>query len=379
MRAGLYVELDAGQLRQLRLRSQQLLGDRPNQPGQIGGLVDRVGGIQAQDVSAAERGIWARTAGLTAAQLEAQRVNRRSIVRTWAMRGTLHLLPRRMLAPALAAFGLRFIRTAKSRYKQLGLTEPVMQRAVEVIDRSLAELGPLVRSQIADELAAQKLPYEGQVTFHLIRRAAFLGRVCYGPDLEGETAFVRLEDWLGEQPNEPEAEAAQGELADWYLQAFGPAGVEDFAAWSGLPITSARKAFAASGADRLDLTYGGQLLLMPADRAGWLDELSKPAGDLKLLPAFDSYLLAYRDRALSVPEQFARQVHPGGGIIRPTLMIDGVATGIWRARRRGSRLAVELQPFEALSSQQLDLVANLAEDLGRLHDMRAEFRLADPA
>lgn len=362
----------------LRLRSQHLVGDRTTEPEQVGTLVERIGGIQAQDSSAAERGIWARTSELTAARLEQERVEGRSFVRTWAMRGTLHLMPRSMLAASLSAFGLRFIRTTKSRYKQLGLTEPVMDQAVELIDMVLSERGPLTRGQIADALAAHQLPHEGQITFHLIRRAAFLGHLCYGPELEGETAFVRLADWLGGPLEETPAEQAQARMAEWYLRGFGPVGTEDFASWSGLPISIARQALDGLQAELLELNFGDQRLWMHAECADWLDDLDGRTGEIALLPAFDSYLLAYRDRALSVPELHAGLVHPGGGIIRATLLLDGMAAGIWSARRKGPKLSIELTPFAGLSRGQRAGFERLATDLGRFHEMDAEVDFTDP-
>jgi hypothetical protein len=69
----------------------------------------------------------------------------------------------------------------------------------------------------------------------------------------------------------------------------------------------------------------------------------------RLLPAFDPYLLGWRDRAFAVPPEHARRVHPGGGILRATATVDGVAVGTWSARRRGGRLAVAVEPFAPLA------------------------------
>lgn len=365
------MKLRAEQARALRLRAQCLQAGLPCRTAELADLVDRVGGIQAQDATAAERGVWTRSEGRTAVELERELVERRAIVRIWAMRGTLHLLPRQRLAPVLSLFGLRFIRTSKRRYQQLGLTESVMEQAVEAIDQALAARGPLSRGELADELAARGLPHEGQITIHLIRRAAFLGGVCYGPVHEGETAFARLEDWLGDPVDVVDAEEALRELARWYLGAFGPAGAQDFASWSGLPITQARTGVASLADDLLELEVEGERMWLLAERADWLDGSQQSAGSLRMLPAFDSYLLAYRDRQLSVPGAFADEVHPGGGIIRSTVLIDGRAAGIWSARRRGRRLMVEVQPFRKLTRKQRQELKRQVAGLGRFHDVEA--------
>lgn len=231
-------------------------------------------------------------------------------------------------------------------------------------------------AEIADTLAAARLPFEGQIAFHLIRRAAFQGLVCYGPDRDGDTTFVRVADWLdvGQATMEPETAAQQ--LARRYVAAFGPAGPEDFASWTGLSMRDARRAFAAIQPGLVEAEMNENPLWLTTEQADQL-EVSDNADDaLQLLPAFDSYLLAYRDRQLSVPERHSKQVHPGGGIIRPTVMIGGIAAGIWAARRKRGRLEVEVKMFGKTSKRILSRIRDRVDDLARYHAMQAELKLS---
>ncbi len=325
----------------------------------------------------AQRGLWARSAGSTADDVERARVEQRSIVRTWAMRGTLHLLSRDSLSPLYSAFGLRFIRTSKSRYRQLGLSEQIMERAVAAIAAMLTKRGAMTRQEIADGLAADRIPHEAQITFHLIRRAAFQGLACYGPERGSDSTFVLLEDWLGEPLQLAASEPSIASIARRYITSFGPAGPEDFAAWSGLPLTEARRGLDSIRNELLEVGFNGQPLLIPADCANWLDQPLVLDQQPMMLPAFDSLLLGYRDRALIVPQRHERKVHPGGGIIRPTVLIGGQAVGVWGARRSRIGLKVAIRLFTKLTGRQRDQVEKLAQDLGRFHDLQAEVVFSD--
>lgn len=325
----------------------------------------------------AQRGLWARSAGSTADEVERARVEHRSIVRTWAMRGTLHLLSRDFLAPLHSAFGLRFIRTSKSRYRQLGLSEQIMERAVAAIAEMLAKHGDMTREEIAAGLATVRIPHEGQITFHLIRRAAFRGLACYGPERGGESTFVLLEDWLGEPVQLAAAEPSIASVARRYIASFGPAAPEDFAAWSGLRLTEARQGLESIRSELLEAEFEGQPLLLPADRANWLDLPLALDQQPMMLPAFDSLLLGYRERALIVPHRHERKVHPGGGIIRPTVLVGGQAAGVWGARRSRIGLKITIRPFTKLTGRQRNQVEKLAQDLGRFHDLPVEVAFSD--
>jgi hypothetical protein len=129
-------------------------------------------------------------------------------------------------------------------------------------------------------------------------------------------------------------DAALAELARRYLAGHGPATPADLAAWSGLPLRDAR-----AGLRAIEVVEDGDLLDLP-DRDPVADELP-----LRLLGAFDPYLLGWKDRTFAVPAEHARRVHPGGGILRAVALVDGRAVATWSARRRDGRLTIELDPF----------------------------------
>jgi hypothetical protein len=381
-------ELSADQVRALRMQAQRL---EPRCPvgSSVAQVLKDICGVQAQDAAAAHLAVRARSTGLVAAGVERARVEERSVVRTWLMRGTLHLVAADDLGWLLALLGPGFAAAGRRRREQLGLDEAASQRGVSVIRDVLAEQGPLTRAALARHLAAHGLPSTGQAPVHLIGLAALQGYVCEGPSLDNKSTYVLLADWLpANQSSLPRSEALV-RLARRYLSAYGPATVEDFSAWSGLPLIDARAAWKRLDGELLDVTVVAVpedsveppkvTLQMLREDAARLDTLARdptPPPSVRLLPAFDTYLLGYRSRALVVPPEHAKQVRPGGGILHPTLLADGRVVATWRMRKSKTKLEVLVSPFAHLTGVlAVGLEAEVA-DLGRFLDVSPTFKLS---
>jgi hypothetical protein len=322
-------------VRVLRARSQRLLDERLEDPA---ALVRELVGVQAQEPAAAAWSIGVRTRGVTAAAVERAIVEERSVVRVPAMRGTLHLVPAEDAAWIVELFAPAAMAASHRRLGQLGVPEADRPRAVEAIVAALGTHGPLTRAELMEHVAAVGVRTDGQAAAHLPQLAALQGLVCFGPPRAGKPTYALRDDWLG--PNLPRLprERALAELALRYVRAYGPAAPEDLAAWSGLPLRDARAAWPEP---------------LPAVEA-------IPAPDppiVRLLPAFDTYLLGYRTRDLAVPRAGAREVWPGGGIVRPTVIANGLAVGTWRRARGG----VEVEPFAGAAIDEASLASAVAD------------------
>jgi winged helix DNA-binding protein len=335
-------------IRALRARSQRLLHDRlPDATALVRELV----GVQAQEPGAAALSIRARTRGLTRAAVDRALVEERSIVRTWAMRGTIHLVPGEdagWLTELLAPLSRR---SSHRRLEQLGVPEPDRPRALAAIRAALAEHGPLTRAELMEHVARSGVPTAGQAAAHLTQLAALEGIVVFGPPRGAKPTYVPRDDWLGADLPRLSREGALAELARRYVRAYGPAAPEDLAAWSGLPLRDARAGWAAIANEVAAVDRRGWIA---TDRASWLTEPAPDPPVTRLLPAFDTYLLGYRSRDLAVPSEHARRVWPGGGIVRPTVVANGLAVGTWR--RTGT--AVSIEPFPGA---ELDAAAEAAD------------------
>src|SRR5262249_50422058 len=168
---------------------------------------------------------------------------------------------------------------------------------------------------------------------------------------------------------------ALAELARTYLDGYGPANVRDFAAWSGLGLIAARRGWELLNRREhvVSVTAGGKELSALAS------SLQPPAvllrgPPVRLLPAFDTYVLGSRARDLVVTPHPREAVYHGGQTV-PIVAIDGLATGVWRYERRGRRMRVEITPFEPLGSKVRQLVVEEAEAVAEFLDARAEVSL----
>ncbi len=341
--------LSVDQLRLLRLRAQQLLRQKEPAPT-IAQVVEVLCGIQAQDAAAAALAIRARRAGLTAADVERAQFEERSIVRSWCMRGTLHLVAAPDLRWLVALLGPLFVQSFRGRRAQLGLDEETSTRAVHALQEVLGEKGPLTRAEIVEQLSTRGIRLAGQARPHLLMLAALQGIICCGPNRGREPTYVLVSDWLAPAPALP-PEQALAELARRYLAAYAPAAPEDFAAWSGLSLGKARSAWQRLSSQLIKVENEGSPAWMLSSQREWLDAPAPPRPIVRLLPRYDAYLLGYRRRDTIVAARYAKRIYPGGGLLHPALLVDGQVVGAWQITRRRGRAEVAVEPFEDLGAE----------------------------
>jgi hypothetical protein len=354
---------EAADLLARRVRA-QWLASRPGTT--VAGIAAHTAGLQAQDAAAARLGVRARSRGLTATAVR-RALRERTVVRTWLMRGTLHLVAAADVRWMLALFGPRNAAAGARRRAQLGLDDETCARALAAIPRVLGREAPLSRADLVDGLARRKVRIDpgGQAPAHLVMYAASHGLICRGPDLDGDTpGYVLLDEWVPAEPV-PDQEAALAELTRRYLGAYGPACASDLAAWSGLPASTAKRGFATVEKDLVEVGHG-TFALSGTDADGPAAD-EQPAGPsvVRLLGAFDTYLLGYRGRDLILPARYAKRIQAGGGIIHPSVLVDGRIAGAWRIRRDTRQPSVSVEPFGPLDPDVTAALADEAADVGR--------------
>jgi hypothetical protein len=362
--------LSADDLRAVRLRAQLLAG---GPAGSVGAAVLRLCGVQAQSAPAARLTVRARTRGLTAADVDRAGDAERTVVRTWAMRGTLHMVPAADARWLVELLGPVFLRAGRRRRRQLDLDDGVCERGLRSIETVLTGSAPLTRAQLVERIAGEgvRIDPRSQAPAHLIAYAALRGLICRGPGLaRDEPTYVLLDAWVGPSPGR-DRDDALGELARRYLRGYGPATTADFATWSGLPAAGVRRAFGLLGSDVVEVDVPGGRALARADA-----DLEPPADrPLRLLGPFDGYLLGYRGRDLILDPSHRRRIQAGGGIIRPAVLAGGRVVGGWRLDRRGGRATVVVEPFTALPPDSGDGLRAEADDVGRFLGCRVDLRV----
>jgi hypothetical protein len=296
---------------------------------------------------------------MRAADVDRARTEERSIVRTWAMRSTMHLLATEDAAWILPLFDAGLAADSRRRLGQLGLSAAQQDKALDAARKALENDGFLGRSELVARLERIGIEIDAPRRVHLFRLATGEGVAILGPDSGSETLLALARDWVGERPPH-DRDAAVDELTRRYLRAFGPATEADFAGWSGLPMRDVRAGLARIGNELVEVRVG--------DHRAWTlrGSARSPRGRIiRLIPAWDNYLMGHRKRDfIAGPERWSR-IMPGGGLIRPTIVVDGVAVGTWSIRRTGGTPQVELDPFDELDRETAAAIRAEISDIER--------------
>jgi hypothetical protein len=328
--------IDPGRLARVRAATQLL--HRPTAATDPAEIARSIAGAQAQDVYAGPLTFRSRSRKLTAVDIARARTEERSLLRTWVMRKTIHLIPTDDAGWWLPLFEPEIERWSRSRLEQLGLSAAKQDKAMKIARRALADEGPLTRSEVRERIGGGGVKLDDQTGMHIALVAVVSGIACLGPDRGKQSCLVSREDWLGKPPPF-DRDRALAELARRYIHGFGPATDRDFAYWSGLPLRDVRAGLRSISTEIEEIRIGGEMMLAPRGARPRLPRV----GQVRMLANFDTYLLGWKDRAFSVASEHAAHVKEGGGgWIRPVIVEDGVVVGGWRSSRKGDRLEIAL-------------------------------------
>ncbi len=275
---------------------------------------------QGQEFWGGRLAVAARTKGeFTLSEVDAA-FERGGLVRSWTMRGTIHVIPADELGWVLELTGERQHRGAASVHRREGLDAAAFAVAERVARSALA------RRELFDAFDRAGLSTAGQRGYHLLVGLSLRGLICQGPVVpreEGPTReqyFVLTDEWV-DAPMHPDDPLA--EFFARYVLSHGPAGTADFAWWSGLPIGRARRAAEAAASDPR-LTRLDDDVWVASD----LPRKLPSAHEVIALPPFDEYFLSYADRSASVPPHHAPTVMTGGAGY-PILLARGEVVATW--------------------------------------------------
>ena len=325
------------QVRAARLTSHGLRGGRAF--ASIGEAVHRLGAVQAQDFVASKWVVGARVAGAVEADVDAA-IASREIVRSWPLRGTLHLMGATSLRPILAITGPRELARAAKRHRDLEIDDEVYRQARDIAERELSRGRSLSRDKLFEAWQQAGIATAAQRGYHLIWRLALEAVVCAGP-VEGRgQRFVLLDEWVPAAVATPGPDETLAALLTSYLDGHGPATLRDFAWWSGLTLGDARTAHAAAG-DAVVAFDDERLVIARTDAP------TRARSARHALAAFDEYFLGYADRSVVCDPRHAQRVVPGmNGVFQPILVANGRVDGVWKAKLARGGASVSLDPFE---------------------------------
>jgi Winged helix DNA-binding domain len=358
-----------------RLARHHLLAAAP--PEDLVDVAAGICGVHAQVGASAELMLGARVAGISRQDVRAALWERRTLVKTVGLRGTLHLFPAAEVPTWMAANRLRFEAEERRRVKT-GLDFKSLVAVVEAISAAVGP-EPITRPELERELEARAGSWavarnEGWAGSYsnwpmALGWAAALGRVCYGPAPGGRITFVRLADWTGWREEDP-FEAGLFVLRR-FLQAYGPSTTGEFARWFSLEPTLAKRLFGDLEPELAAVEVeGSRRWLLKED----VDSAAQPVADaVHLLPHFDVFTVGSHPRdQLMVPGSPVALAAPGTAAPLAVLLVGGRVAGIWKRRPKGKRLLIRVDAHQPLTRRQREMVAERAERVAQVLELQCE-------
>jgi hypothetical protein len=328
---------------QQRLRTQRLAGAGFDSPADV---VRWFGAVQAQDSAGALWAVGMRATGATAADVE-QAIAARAIVRTWPLRGTIHFVAPEDVGWMLTHFAPRTIARAAPRLRQLELDARVLAKSRAIFVRALQGGRQLTRPRLYALLERAGIVTRDNRGLHILWRCAHDGLICFAAREGKQPAFALLDEWVP-RAGMRDRDDALAELARRYFTSHGPATVQDFIWWSGLSAAEGRKAQELAGP-------------LPDSAKTTHSRVRSPHA--VLLPPYDEYTVAYRDRSAALDP-----AHAGAGrngIFSPTIVLDGRIAGTWTRRIEADAVTIALKPFAKLTGARARSVAAAAARYGK--------------
>ncbi len=347
----------------LRLINQQITCGCCKTPEEV---VHTLGAMQAQDYASALWAIAVRLPGSTQADIE-QAITRHQIVRTWAMRGTIHFLAAEDVRWMLELLAPRLLSGTDRRDRQLGLDAATYARSGKLLEKALQGGRQLQRNEVYAVLERDKISTEGQRGYHILWHLGLAGIICFGQHEGKQPTFTLLDEWVSES-RKLTRDAALAELALRYFSSRGPATVQDFATWTKFSLADARAALAAVTDKLRQFQFEGDTYWMP-------QEMPEPDAmpQAILLPSFDEYLLGYKDRGAVLDAVHATKVVPGGnGMFLPMMVLNGRVAGIWKRTLKKKSVHIDYAPFAKLKKTELATFDVAAQSYGEFLGLMVE-------
>jgi hypothetical protein len=320
----------------LRLRNQQLIAPKFTSVKEI---VNWMGAMQAQDFLMVKWTVGIRLLGSTEKMIN-EAFNSGDILRTHLLRPTWHLVSRDDIGWMTSLTAPQIRTAARSRDRQLGLDEKIFSKSNTIIGNALAGGNHLSRESLVEKLRQVNIDTGDNRASHILLRAETEGIICSGRINGNKLTYALLSERVG-KTGQLSREEALARLALRYFTSHGPATLADFTWWSGLPAGEAKKALESVKSKLLQKDAEGQTYWLSP-----LTETAKPGnGTIHLLPAFDEYIISYRDRTAALPLVHNKKAVSNNGIFYPVILQNGLVTGTWSKSTKNGSVTLELKPF----------------------------------
>jgi hypothetical protein len=346
--------MDLRQIAKTRLQSQQIESPTQTSPEEV---VSWLLAMQAQDYAGAKWSIGIRLPGSTDSQVE-QAIGEKSILRSWILRGTLHFATAEDIRWLVDLVGPRMIAGNKRRYRELELDEKTLIRSNDLLILAVEKSESHTRKSLLAMLRQKGIPTEGQRGVYMLQRASLEGLICQGSTRANDPIFLKMDEFPLKKMSRADALA---ELSIRYFSSRGPATLPDFTWWSGLTAAEARAGLEFVRSRLSQATIDGI--------SYWSGSALSPQSESKnsalLLPGFDEFLIAYKDRRASLDVPNYNRLTPANGMLPGTMVIDGKVVGTWKRTFRSGSVVVACSPFAPISSVDQKKMSRAASELAK--------------
>ena len=332
-------------------------------------VVEWMGAVQAQEYEAAKWGLGQRMKNAGDAAVEREFEEGR-ILRTHVMRPTWHFVAAADIRWMQMLTAPRVLRTLATYDRRMELDPPTRTRAAKVFERALRDHQYLTRAELGERLRRSGLPMTGMRLAHAAAHAELRAVICSGPRRGRQFTYALVAE-RAPKARELSRDEALAELTRRFFRSHGPATIRDFVWWSGLTTADARRG--------LDITQADQHIAdghtyWTIGSAGTRQR--RPAG-VHLLPIYDEYVVAYRDRTL-VPHGPSRiAAAPGQSVtFQHALVIAGRIAGTWRMTRGPRTMSIAVTPLRRLTAAEKTGVTAAALEYERFLGTPVAIRIA---
>ena len=322
-------------------------------------VVSWMGAMQAQDFAMSKWAIGQRILGATDEIIE-KALNDGLLLRTHLLRPTWHLVSAEDIYWMLELTAPRIKSSMKSRDKELGLTHEILNKSFSLLEKELSNGVSLSRDQIMGILNAAGIKTDENRLSHILMNAELEGMICSGRRSGNKITFGLLSERVPKR-NILSKDESLTELAKRYFTSHGPATLKDFIWWSGLSVADATKALNLAASDFISLSVGSEKYWLKAEGSNFKGH----SNSVHLLPAFDEFLISYRDRNASLELAHNRKAISNNGIFYPVVVLNGQVAGTWKRTIQKETMKIETYFFVDIKKQHTDLLKKEKEVYSR--------------
>jgi hypothetical protein len=362
------IDMNLSDLAKIRLISQQIDGSKLSSPKNA---LDWMGAIQAQDYEMAKWAIGIRLPGANDKGICAA-IDKGEILRTHLLRPTWHFVTKDNIYWILELSAQQIKVSFKSRHIQLGLTNTILRKSNLVLEKALKGGNHLTREELIAELGKAKIPTNDNRASHIFVWAELDGLICSGATKNGKQTYAILEERVPER--KPfNREAAMATLAQKYFLSRCPATLQDFVWWSGLTVSAARSALEMTAPNFIPEKINSQTYWFTPSFS-FSKTMDK---ELFLLPAFDEFIISYKDRSATLALENHKKAVSDNGIFRPVIVENGQIIGIWKRTIVKNIVVLQVEFFEPQNKTMSSYVKEAAIQYGHYLDKQIELTIKD--